>query len=127
MKDFHIGDILSITTGRLVSPTHMDGIYAILNYMTNDDLFTHQLPRAMQECTPYLLEQYPQLANVDANEVNEENLQKWLAEQATRFGEFLPVAPIQTTEYKAIDPIVEAMDLVGNNKVIVVNITESER
>jgi hypothetical protein len=27
IRGFHIGDILSITTGRLVSPRHMDGIY----------------------------------------------------------------------------------------------------
>jgi len=45
-KDFHISDILSITDGRLVSTRHMDGIYEILNFMTGDNLFTHQLPRS---------------------------------------------------------------------------------
>ena len=49
-RDFHIGDILSVTTGRLVSPRRMDGVYDILNFMTGDNLFTHQLPRAAREC-----------------------------------------------------------------------------
>ena len=61
-KQFHLGDVLSITTGRLVSPRHIDGVYDILNFMTGDNLFTHQLPRAFDECKPYLVAQFPQLA-----------------------------------------------------------------
>lgn len=45
-KTFHLGDILTITTGRLVSPRHMEGVYDILNWMTGEDLLvTHQIPR----------------------------------------------------------------------------------
>src|SRR3989344_6645903 len=61
-KEFHLGDVLSITTGRLVSPRHIDGVYDILTFMTGDTLFTHQLPRASDECKPYLVKQFPQLA-----------------------------------------------------------------
>ena len=64
MVKFHIGDVLSITTGKMVSPTGMDGIYKILNFMTGEDLYTHQLPRAMRVCAPHLLQQHPQLAEV---------------------------------------------------------------
>jgi len=53
-KEFHIGDVLSITHGRLVSPRHMDGIYDILNFMTGD-----QIPRATEECREPLLRQHP--------------------------------------------------------------------
>src|SRR3990167_2376272 len=60
-KQFHLGDVLSITTGRLVSPRHIDGVYDILNFMTGDNLFTHTLPRASDECKPYLVAQFPQL------------------------------------------------------------------
>src|SRR3989338_2928760 len=61
-KQFHLGDVLSIATNRLVSPRHIDGVYDILNFMTGDNLFTHQLPRASDECKPYLVKQFPQLA-----------------------------------------------------------------
>ncbi len=73
IKKFHLGDVLSITTQRLVSPRHMVGVYDILNFMTGDNLFTHQLPRAANECKPYLLEQFPKLAEVDASGVNTNN------------------------------------------------------
>lgn len=31
-RNFHLGDILSITTGRLVSRRHMEGVYDLLNF-----------------------------------------------------------------------------------------------
>jgi hypothetical protein len=60
-KEFSLGDVLSITTGRLLSERHMDGVYDILNWMTGDNLYTHQLPRDGKACEPWLIEQYPQL------------------------------------------------------------------
>lgn len=71
-KAFHFSDVLSITTGRLVSTRHIEGVYDILNWMTQDDLFTHQLPRAMRECSPALVALYPELS--------EESLTKELEE-----------------------------------------------
>lgn len=62
---FHISDVLSITTGRLVSNRHVEGVYKILNHMTGDNLFTHQLPRAGRECAPVLIATYPQLSKDD--------------------------------------------------------------
>lgn len=93
-KTFHIGDVLSITTGKLVSPRHMDGIYDILNFMLGANLFTHQLGYASEECRPVLLKQFPQLAEVDASGVNENNLASWLVEQSTKYGEYLEVESV---------------------------------
>lgn len=61
MKVFHISDVLTITTGRLLSNRHMEGAYDIWNFMTGDSLYTHQLPRAARECEPWLQKQFPQL------------------------------------------------------------------
>lgn len=58
---FPLGDVLSITTGRLVSPTGMDGVYQILNHLTGDNLFTHQLPRACTWAAPLLTAAHPEL------------------------------------------------------------------
>ncbi len=49
-KTFPLAQVLSITTGRLFCD--MDGIYEILNFLTNDNLFTHQLPGAANEVKP---------------------------------------------------------------------------
>lgn len=112
-KQFHLGDVLSVTTGVLCSPERMGGVYAILNFMTNDDLYTHQLPRAADECKPYLLKQFPQLAAVDASNVNEKNVWSWLGEQIARFGERFDVSPIPLNDHDVIDPFTEFRRMTG--------------
>jgi hypothetical protein len=120
-KKFHLGDVLSVTTGRLVSPRHMDGVYDILNFMTGDNLFTHQLPRASDECKPHLLAQFPQLAEVDASGVNTKNHKQWLAEQVAKYGEEFEVKPIPKGAHQFKNPIAEATEMMGGpEKVIVV-------
>ncbi|WP_315069326.1 hypothetical protein [uncultured Clostridium sp.] len=95
MKKYHLSDILSVTTGKLVSTRHMGGIYDILNYMTGANLKTEQLPRASEECKPCLLEQLPQLEDVTGDEVNGENYKEWLQFQIERFGEFFEIEKLQ--------------------------------
>lgn len=58
---FHISDVLSVTTGYLVSTRHIQGVYDILNHMTGENLFTHMLPAASDLCQPRLREQFPDL------------------------------------------------------------------
>src|SRR5215469_4293666 len=87
-REFHIGDILSVTTGRLVSPRHIGGVYDILGWMTGDSLFTHQLPRAAEECAPSLREQFPDLAAAEVPEDfgGKDGVDRWLAAQVAVYG-----------------------------------------
>ncbi len=117
-KKFHLGDVLSITTGRLVSPRHIDGVYDILGFMTGESLFTHQLPRAGDACKPALFEQHPQLKDVDASNVNEKNYKQWLAEQVAKYGEKLSVSPLVNGKWEAKDPIEELSEMAPNAKDI---------
>lgn len=110
MRKFHLSDILTITTGRLLSNRMMDGVYDILNYMTSDNLFTHQLPRAAGECREPLLAQHPQLRNL---EFPDSDLHVWLDEQVQKFGECLPVAPIN--DHVHLDPLIEAESMMTKN------------
>jgi hypothetical protein len=125
-RPFHIGDILSITTGRLVSPRHVEGVYDILNYMTGDNLFTHQLPRASRECEPYLLKQHPQLANVDSSGVTPETWRMWLDTQIATFGETLPVEPLPEHAHEFIDPLSELAEKVHPSNIIPVVASDKE-
>ncbi len=110
-RKFHIGDVLSVATGRLVSVRHIDGVYDILGYMTGADLFTHQLPRAARSCAPELLRQHPGLSSVDATSVNGDNLREWLRSQAEIHGEELEVEPL--ADYRHMDPLDELAGMVG--------------
>jgi len=108
-KNFHIGDILSVLTDRLVSPDHIGGVYNILNWMTGDSLMTHQLPRVSDECRPSLCDQHPDLAAVvvPADLSGEGPVKAWVAEQVAVYGETRPVAPLSPADHTSIDPIAE--------------------
>jgi hypothetical protein len=121
-RPFHIGDVLSITDGHLVSPRHIAGVYDILTFMTGDNLFTHQLPRAMDECRPHLLRLYPELRGVDGSSVNESNWHAWLDDRVQEFGETLTITPLPRGVHAFKDPIDEAVEMVGAERVITVNV-----
>lgn len=113
-REFDLGDILSATTERLVSPRHVDGLYDLLGYMTGESLFTHQLPRANRECAPVLLAQHPQLAAVVVPEWKfgdgddpKAIVYAWLDEQKAVYGATLPVRPLDPADHTSIDPIAE--------------------
>jgi hypothetical protein len=118
-RDFDLGDVISISDGRLVSPRLMGGVYDILNFMTGDNLYTHQLPRAWRVCQPAILAQHPQLANVETETVlGPHNIASWLAVQKRLFGETLSIAPLARQAWTQIDPLLEAEALVGKERVI---------
>ena len=125
-RTFHLGDILSIYTGRLVSPTHMDGIYSILNFMTGDNLFTHQIPRVGRECAPHLLRQFPWLAEVSTDGCTGETWQHWLQVQVDRYGENHSVAAIPRDDHAVIDPVEELRQMRPDAPVIAVSPPEEE-
>ena len=120
-RTFHLGDVLTITTGRVVSPRHVEGIYDILNFMTGDNLFTHQLPRAARECQGPLLAQHPDLAEIEVPELNgEAEVVTWLAVQVERYGETREVAPLGADEHTYIDPFTEIRKMAPHAEVVAV-------
>lgn len=117
-REFPLADILSVTTGRLLSRRHMDGIYDILGYMTGENLFTHQLPRASDACRPALLQQHPQLKDVNPPAgIDAPDLMAWLANAEAEHGETLPVHSV--SEWDSRNPVEELCDMVGAEKVFV--------
>ena len=122
-RHFHLGDVLSITTGRLLSPDRIGGVYEILNYMTRDNLFTHQLGRASEECKPWLIRQHPQLAEIVVPETVPDN--DWMAYLSTlveKYGYELPVDPIPHDDHRKVDPVTELRELRPDAEIITVEI-----
>lgn len=125
-KEFHIGDVLTITTGIMVSPEGIGGVYQILDWMTGDQLFTHQLPRASRLCEPILKDLYPEIATVEipnTSAVPESLIPEfwidWLSKQAKRFGEKIRVPKLTT--YTPIDPLEELISMRPNAEIILVD------
>lgn len=114
MKKYNLSDVLSVTSGRMVSTRGMEGIYDILNYMTGESLFTHALPRAAEKCTPYLLEQFPILQNIEYEHVDETNWSKWLQNNVEEYGDEFNVMPL--SEYTHLDPASELSYLLRSDE-----------
>lgn len=124
-RDFDISDVLSVTTGILVSTRRIDGIYDILGFMSGESLFTHQLPRVGREAAPVILKQHPQLAEISGEGIGPDNWQPWLAEQRAKYGDTFTLSPMNIAEHERIDPISELAEKVHPDKIAVVNVGES--
>ncbi|MFE7727449.1 hypothetical protein ACFU5D_16840 [Streptomyces anthocyanicus] len=120
-RDFALDDILTMTTGRLLSRRHIDAVYDLANYMTGDNLMTHQLPRAADACGPALLEQHPQLRDAEPPaDLDATDLMAWIVNAEREHGETLPVAPLPPEAWEQRNPVEELCDMVGPEKVVVV-------
>lgn len=135
-KTFHIGDILSVTHDRLVSPDHIGGVYKILGWMVGEDLMTHQLPRVSRECEPALREQHPDLMAVTIPDFDfppgatkDERaaiVLGWLAEVVAEYGETREVEPLSKGDHTVIDPIAELKMIRPDVPIITVDVSTGE-
>jgi len=118
-REFTLGAVLNITTGKLL--TDIGDVYQILNFMTGESLMTHQLPRASRACRPALIGQHPDLADMDASSVHDPaSAAAFLRTQVRRLGRTRRIEPLLSGAYTAMDPIAEAVSMVGADRVIVV-------
>ena len=85
---FHLGDLLSVTTGTLVSPRYMDGLCDILGYLLASAPDLDKLQATMAACRPYLLSRVPALSEVLTEDVSFESWRGWLEEQVSLYGEW---------------------------------------
>ena len=125
---FTLGQILNISTGRLL--TNMGDIYTILNYMTGEDLMTHQLPRASRQCEPIVLLKYPQLQKcsdeiekVISNKPEGEKISRYeinalLAKWESDYGNEFELDPLVIRNPQ--NPIQELVDMVGTERILAV-------
>lgn len=122
---FDLGDVLTVSSGRLLSERGMDGLYDILHFMTGAPVFTHQIPRVLPIAKIAMLEQHPQLRDLDRETViSRANFKLWLSAQRRIFGDQLLVAPL--VHLTRIDPVVEAELLFGKERVLTVNPSRSD-
>lgn len=125
-RTFALADILTMTTGRLMSARGIEAVYDLANWMTGDNLMTHQLPRAADICGPALLAQHPQLVGVEPpQDIDVPDLMAWLADTERQHGQELPVVPLADGAWEHRNPIEELCDMVGPEKVYVVPVPDT--
>lgn len=114
----HIGDLLSVITGRMLAPGGFGDVHKLLDYITGDQLFTHQLLRAFEVVKPIMAERYPTLAAIDVPEDVGARFKEWLADVASKHGEMHDVEPIGNA-WERRDPMAEAVEMFGDRLSIV--------
>lgn len=122
-QKFHVGTVLSITTGKLMTPTTppINDVYKILQYMAGEPIWTHQIGRVMKECAPAILRQHPQLF-AWRDDVTSENFRDRLVDAVNQFGKFLEIAPLSAEDHESIDPMSELAERQHPDKIITVGI-----
>lgn len=115
-KTFPTAVVLSAITGRLLCD--IGGVYEVLNWMTGESVYTHQIPRIGREAEPVILAAHPHLREAvrEAALVNTENWQEWRDRWLLRYGPEIAVPKMTAAEHKAIDPIAELHAMAPNAK-----------
>ena len=88
-RRFHIGDLLSVTTGVLVSPRYMEGLSDVVGYLTGADIDVDRIPESLAACRAYIVQELPALSDIAAEDVDFETWRTWLDSQKEQLGEWL--------------------------------------
>lgn len=119
-KEFATVDVLSTVTGVLIGK--IDGVYEVLNWMTGESVFTHQLPRISREAQPVVLAMHPALQQAvdEAERVSTENWEAWRDTWLDRYGPTIAVPKMNHHEHERIDPMSEAAEHFSPEQIVVV-------
>lgn len=99
MTEFHALDVVTVTTGRLVSDRGIASVYEVCSHVLGDDsLMTHQLPAASEAATPSLVDQHPWLADLEPPDDLDE-LWAWCAAIVAEHGERLEITPAEDPQW----------------------------
>ena len=117
---FHLGDLLTVTTGRMFAPDSFDGVYQVLRHLCGEPVSTHQIPLALDAMKPQVLDQHgwltgleppPEVSGADA-------LTGWLARMAAEHGEFHNLRPAPEA-WGSHDPVEDFVALGGDPSSVI--------
>jgi len=115
-KVFSTGAVLTVIGGRLLCG--MSEVYEILNFLTGDEIYTHQIPRAFDWAKERLLKQFPGLRDIDFSNVGSENHKEFLSDLEDKHGVEMVVHAIENSDWNSINPIEELKQMMPDKPVI---------
>lgn len=99
--DFPLGDVLSLYTGKILSPRGVAGIHRLLNFLYGQELYDFQLSEKGDEALPWITEQYPDFATLKFENTEQPAYwAEWLDDQISRFGMTVIIRPIPIDRLK---------------------------
>jgi hypothetical protein len=121
-QEFPTRDVLSTITGMLMGD--IGGVYQVLNWMTGESVFTHQIPRISREAVPVMLKMHPTLQQAidEAEQVTPENFATWRDTWENRYGPTIAVPKFGADTHERIDPISELAEKVHPDKIATIRV-----
>lgn len=121
-RAFPTCDVISSVTGYMVTERGISAVYEVLNWMTGESLFTHQLPRVGKEAWEVFVKLHPDAACLkdEAENVNHENWHGWADRWIARYGATLTVPKMTADDHERIDPLSELAEKIDPSRIVVV-------
>lgn len=121
--------MLTCVTGRLLCP--IEEVYQILSHVLGYEVYTHQIPSALAESRPWILQHYPALATISCDPLDaflgyygsDVGVQKFLAQMHAAQGSPASYAlvPIpREANWHPPDPVQDLVGMIGEDRVIAV-------
>jgi hypothetical protein len=91
-QEFHLGDVLSVTTGKVLAPNGFSGTNRLIEYLVGRPVLTHEIPDFADRCREALVSLHPQLSDIETppqwqgNPVSYDETERWVLDQADRLG-----------------------------------------
>jgi hypothetical protein len=105
-KAFHIGDILTLTTGYILSPRGSAGVRELEHHLAGRQLEAWERIVYTGAFRSALLQQHPGLPEFSDEEIPPpELLHIWLARRIAECGEYLTVAPLTASQHPPPDQL----------------------
>jgi hypothetical protein len=109
-RNFSLLQLLQISTGVLLRTGGSVDLYAVLDYVSGDQVYTNQLGRVADEFMPLLFEQHPFLKAIPKHLFSGKSQQvidATLTRLRKRYGDCFKIYPMHPEDHKRLPPEVE--------------------
>lgn len=119
-KEFATLDVVTVTSGVLLSDRLLDAVYDVCGWMLNDSLMTHQLPAASDVVGPYIIGQHPWIASLVLPKGNKPALKSFSERLVQTRGETITLTRPDSPAWERGRALTDLIEIAGDRPVIVV-------
>lgn len=100
-REFPFDEVLTAATGRFYLMRGFKALYDLCAFMFQTPVMTHELGPALQVISPYVLSQYPELAQIDTSfAIGDRDC--WMDDKASIYGERLTLVALPPTMRESV-------------------------
>lgn len=125
-KEFPTLDVVTVATGTMLSDRGIGAVYEVCDWMLNDQLMTHQLPKASRTLEPHIYQQHPWIADLNVPTGDLAALNALCTQITEAHGDTLTLNRADTPEWVTGNAIADMIQIADGRPVIVVRGIDDE-